>query len=125
MVSFGQVICARLFLTCQDVAFGRLQDGTSGGSYFRVLNLALGLKALAFGLGIGYIVLDYQYLGKGLTMTRVQRDKVERQIIIDQRQDLDPLTRRTPVKWVTYAGLGMLGMILICAWTLFFMGLAA
>lgn len=86
--------------------------------------MSLGLKALAFALGIGYIILDARVLGKGLTMTRAQRDRVERHVILEGRQEVDPLTKRRPNTYVTYAGLGMLAALLVCAWTLFFLGFA-
>ena len=108
-----------------DVAFGRLQDTTPGGGYFRVLNLAMGLRAMAFGIALVYILVDYRYLGKGLTMTRAKRDVIERQIIADGRTHIDPLTKRTPVRWLTVCGLSLLGGLLVTAWVLFFMGLAA
>jgi hypothetical protein len=113
-----------LILMIQEVTFGKIQDGTPGGGYFRVLNLALGLKAAAFFIALVYIIVDYQYLGKGLTMTRQQRDVVENDIRAQSRQDIDPVTKRQAVRGVTNSGLALLGALLVTAWVLFFMGLA-
>lgn len=111
-------------LTKQEVTFGKLQDSTPGGGYFRVLNLAIGLKVLAFFIALIYIFIDYRYLGKGLTMTRHQRDMAEQQIVAESRTQTDPLTKRFPVRNVTICGIIMLAALLITAWVLFFMGLA-
>lgn len=106
------------------MVFGKIQDNTPGGGYFRVLNLAMGLKALAFFIALAYIIVDYRYLGKGLTMTRKRRDAIEEQIIAEKREASDPLTKRIPVRAVTNSGITLLAALLIVAWVLFFMGLA-
>ncbi|THY69766.1 MFS general substrate transporter [Aureobasidium pullulans] len=102
--------------TIMDIAFGVLQDGTEGQGYNRVLLLAIGIKGWAFCLGVSYILVDYFKLGKGMTMTRKQRQK--REAIIEDAAN-DPLTRRTIVPKVTYAGLGLLTSIVMTAWVVF------
>lgn len=84
--------------------------------YFRVLNLAIGLKSLAFLIAVSYIVVDYRLLGKGMTMTRSQRQCREAEIT---HKDADPLTRRVVSPRVTYAGLALLGCMVVTAWVLF------
>jgi hypothetical protein len=104
--------------------FGKIQDNTPGGGYFRVLNLAMGLKALAFFIALGYIFVDCRYLGRGLTMTRKKRDVIEEQILAEKREASDPLTKRISVRAVTNSGIVLLAGLLVAAWVLFFMGLA-
>lgn len=89
-----------------------------------MLNLAMGLKILAFFIALVYIVIDYRYLGKGLTMTRHQRDIAEKQILAENRGQTDPLTKRLALRNVTISGIALLTALLITAWVLFFMGLA-
>lgn len=110
-------------LIVQDVSYGRIQDRTPGKGYDRVLKLTIGIKAWAFALGIGYILVDKIYLGSGLTMTRKKRDEVEKSIPAEDRP-VNPLFRRVPVLWVTYTCLVLLGAFVVTAWVLFFMGLA-
>ena len=62
---------------------------TEEGGYHKILKLAIGIKAVAFALGVGYIVVDCQNLGKGMTMTRKQREKRETEV---EDADRDPLT---------------------------------
>lgn len=111
-------------MTVQEVVFGKIQDNTPGGGYFRVLNLAMGLKALAFFIALGYIFVDYRYLGRGLTMTRKKRDVIEEQVLAEKREASDPLTKRISVRAVTNSGIVLLAGLLVAAWILFFMGLA-
>lgn len=108
----------------QDVSYGRIQDRTPGRGYDRVLKLTIGLKAWAFALGIGYILVDKFYLGSGLTMTRRKRDVVESMIPKEARPN-HPLLRRVPIRWVTYSCLALLAAFVVTAWVLFFMGLAS
>lgn len=93
-----------------------MNSGTEGQGYNRVLLLAIGIKAWAFCLGVSYILVDYFKLGKGMTMTRKQRQK--REAIIEDAAN-DPLTRRTVIPKVTYAGLALLTSIVITAWVVF------
>ena len=64
-----------------DVVFGALQDGTRDMGYDKVLKLSIGLKAWAFVLGLSYILIDHRFLGRGMTMTRSQRQAVEAEIV--------------------------------------------
>ncbi|KAL1303061.1 hypothetical protein AAFC00_006507 [Neodothiora populina] len=102
--------------TIMDISFGVLQDSTPDQGYYRVLLLAIGLKAWAFVLGVTYILVDYTVLGKGMTMTRKAREKREAEI---EDPTQDPLTRRVVSPKVTYAGLCLLAAMAITAWTLF------
>ncbi|KAJ8113238.1 hypothetical protein OPT61_g4586 [Boeremia exigua] len=102
--------------TIVDIVFGVLQDDTEGNGYTRVLSFAIGVKALAFLLGVTYIVVDYKALGKGMTLTLRDREEQEKQI--DDAQS-DPLTRRQHLTSVTYAGLSLLTSIIITAWVVF------
>jgi MFS family permease len=110
--------------TIIDIAFGVLQDGTEGGGYDRVLKLAMGIKAWAFVLGIIYLLVDWKYLGLGMTMTRKKRNAAEEKVIMEGRVDEDGLTKREVKNWVTIVGLTLLGMMLVTAWVLFFQYLA-
>lgn len=107
----------------QDVSFGRIQDRTPGRGYDRVLKLTIGIKAWAFALGIGYILVDKIYLGSGLTMTRKKRNVAESRIPAEDKP-FHPLLRRVPVPWVTCSCLVLLAAFVVTAWVLFFMGLA-
>jgi len=111
-------------LIVQDVSYGRIQDRTPGKGYDRVLKLTIGIKAWAFALGVGYILIDKMYLGSGLTMTRNQRDAVE-STIPKEEKEFHPLLRRVPVPWVTYSCLALLAGFVVTAWVLFFLGLAS
>lgn len=122
--SHGECSLRASILTVQEVVFGKIQDNTPGGGYFRVLNLAMGFKALAFFIALGYIFVDYRYLGRGLTMTRKKRDVIEEQILAEKREASDPLTKRISVRVVTNSGIVLLAGLLVAAWVLFFMGLA-
>lgn len=102
--------------TIVDIVFGVLQDDTEDNAYTRVLSFAIGVKSLAFLLGLTYIFVDYKALGKGMTMTRKAREKREAQI---EKPETDPLTKRESFKSVTYAGLGLLASIIITAWVVF------
>ena len=111
-------------LSEQDVSYGRIQDRTPGKGYDRVLKLTIGVKAWAFALGAGYIMVDKLYLGSGLTMTRKRRDSLE-DMIPKEDQSRHPLLRRVPVLWVTYSCLVLLAAFVVTAWVLFFRGLAS
>ena len=89
---------------------------TEGNAYTRVLSFTIGVKALAFLLGLTYIFIDYKALGKGMTMTLKQREASEKTI---NNPASDPLTRRQHFKAVTYAGLALLISIIITAWVIF------
>lgn len=71
---------------------------------------------MALVLGVGYIVVDYRKLGKGMTKTKTQREKREAEI---EDPVADPLTRRTVVRAVTYSGLGLLCAVVVTAWVVF------
>ncbi|KLO82675.1 uncharacterized protein LW93_9879 [Fusarium fujikuroi] len=100
-----------------DVIFGVLQDGTEDNGYYKVLLVAIGIKAWAFVLGVSYIIVDYKLLGKGMTMTRVQREAKEAVI---EDCDADPLTRRRSKPWFTALTFGLLVAIIASAWAVFF-----
>ncbi|KAF6821766.1 major facilitator superfamily transporter [Colletotrichum plurivorum] len=102
--------------TIMDVVFGVLQDGTEGNGYSKVLVVAIAVKAWAFVLGLTYILIDYKFLGKGMTMTRKQREAREAQVVDRQA---DPLTRRTSKKWFTAVTFGLLVAIVASAWAVF------
>lgn len=89
---------------------------TKDNAYTRVLLFAMGVKALAFILGLTYICVDYKALGKGMTMTLKQREARERSIADPEN---DPLTNRKVIRTVTYSGLALLGSIIITAWVVF------
>ncbi|KAK1700200.1 major facilitator superfamily domain-containing protein [Colletotrichum godetiae] len=102
--------------TIMDVVFGALQDDTEGNGYSKVLTVAIAIKAWAFVLGLSYIVVDYQFLGRGMTLTRKQRQAREA-LIVDRQAD--PLTRRTSKKWFTTLTFGLLIAIIVSAWAVF------
>ncbi|PNP79320.1 hypothetical protein FNYG_07396 [Fusarium nygamai] len=102
--------------TIMDVVFGVLQDGTEDNGYYKVLLVAIGIKAWAFVLGVSYIIVDYKLLGKGMTMTRVQREAIE--ATIDDR-DANPLTRRRSKPWFTALAFGLLVAMVATAWAVF------
>jgi uncharacterized membrane protein len=89
-----------------------------------VLKTTIGIKSLAFALGLVYILVDYRYLGAGLTMTRKKRDAIEKTILTEDR-DTHPITRRVPVKGVTVACMCLLAGFVVTAWVLFFLGFAS
>lgn len=89
---------------------------TEEGGYHKVPEFAIGTKALAFALGVGYILVDYRKLGKGMTMTKKQREKREPGI---EDPATDPLTRRTVLSAVTYGELGLLAAMVVTAWAVF------
>lgn len=99
-----------------DVVFGVLQDGTEDQGYERVLIFAIAVKAWAFVLALGYIYIDYRHLSRGMTMTRKQRLARESQITDPAH---DPLTRREVKQWVNVVTFGLLGAMVVTAWTLF------
>jgi hypothetical protein len=92
--------------------------------YSNVLFLKIGLKSWAFCLGLLYILVDLRYLGGGLTMTRAKRDKIESTISAEEKE-FHPITRRSPVQWVTIMSMCTMAAMCITGWTLFFMGLAS
>lgn len=81
-----------------------------------MLLVAIGIKALAFVLGLTYITVDYRMLGKGMTLTKKRREREEAAIVDPTTY---PLTKRTSVKEVTIAGLSLLGTMVITAWVVF------
>ncbi|RSL94754.1 hypothetical protein CEP52_012444 [Fusarium oligoseptatum] len=102
--------------TIMDVVFGVFQDGTENNGYYKVLLVATGIKAWAFVLGVSYIIVDYKLLGKGMTMTRLQREAKEAMI---EDRDADPLTRRNSSPWFTALTFGLLVGIIASAWAVF------
>lgn len=58
-----------------EVSYGAIQDGTENMQYHRVLKVGIAIKAVGFAIGVCYIIVDYKLLGKGMTMTRKQREK--------------------------------------------------
>lgn len=85
--------------------------------YTKVLLFAIGIKSWGFVLGVLYIILDFKKLGKGMTMTRHQRE-TRLKAITDPVND--PLTRRVPNKYITIAALSMLVALIVVAWVMFF-----
>lgn len=110
--------------TIIDIAFGVLQDATEGKGYDRVLKLAIGLKTWAFVLGVTYILVDWKFLGSGMTLTRSKRQAEEEKIEASGTKDEENLTKREVKPWVTRLGLVLLGAMLVTAWVLFFKYLA-
>jgi hypothetical protein len=103
-----------------DVVFGVLQDDTADMGYDKVLKLSIGLKAWAFALGLFYILVDFRFLGKGMTMTRAQRQAVERDIVATGTpSEQHPLTRREAKPWMNIATGCLLAGIVASSWTLF------
>lgn len=99
-----------------DVVFGVLQDGTEDNGYSQVLNVAIAIKAWAFVLGLSYILIDYKWLGKGMTMTRKQRQAREAAVVDPAT---DPLTKREVKPWFTALTFALLVAIVASAWTVF------
>lgn len=99
-----------------DVVFGVLQDGTEGNGYSKVLVVVIAIKAWAFVLDLAYVFVDYKFLGKGMTMTRSQREARDAQVVDRQA---DPLTRRTSEKRFTAVTFGLLVAIVASAWAVF------
>lgn len=108
----------------KDVSYGRIQDRTPGEGYDQVLKTTIGIKSLAFALGLMYILVDYRYLGAGLTMTRKKRDAVEKTILVEDRET-HHIIQRTPIKWVTLGCMCLLAGFVVTAWVLFFLGFAS
>ncbi|KAF4124452.1 Major Facilitator Superfamily [Geosmithia morbida] len=102
--------------TIMDVVFGVLQDGSKNNGYYKVLLVAIGIKAWAFVLGLSYIFIDYKCLGKGMTMTLHQREAKEATI---EDRDSDPLTRRRSKPWFTALTFTLLVSIIASAWAVF------
>jgi hypothetical protein len=100
-----------------EVVYGTVQDGTENQGYGRVLIVSSSIKAVGFFIGLAYIVVDYKKLGRGITMTRKQREIREADI---EDRDSDPLTRRNVYKpWTIYT-LSALVCMIATGWTLFF-----
>jgi hypothetical protein len=95
-----------------------------------------------------YILVDKTQLGSGLTLTRKQRDAVEKAIPKEKRiaagtrtgtgggtglgvgagaggyQHQHPILRRTVNRKLTYFGMALLCGMVVTAWVIFFLGLA-
>lgn len=99
-----------------DVVYGVIQDRTPGKGYSRVLLVNIGLKSLAFIWGLMYIFVDFKFLGKGLTMTRKQREAAEAQVL---DPTTDRLTKRSVKPWMTVVTLVLLSCMIVSCWTLF------
>lgn len=100
-----------------EVVYGVVQDGTENMGYSRVLTVSSGIKAVGFFIGLAYVVVDYKKLGRGITMTRAEREACEAEI---EDRDADPLTRRNVYKpWTIYT-ISILSCMIITGWTLFF-----
>lgn len=99
-----------------EVVYGVVQDGTEAMGYGRALIVSSCIKAVGFFIGVTYIIVDFKKLGKGITMTRSQREARESEI---EDRDADPLTRRRPVKaWTIYVMCALVAMV-TTGWTLF------
>ncbi|KAK7214585.1 hypothetical protein V2G26_002588 [Clonostachys chloroleuca] len=102
--------------TIMEVVYGVVQDGTEAMGYGRALIVSSCIKAVGFFIGVTYIIVDFKKLGKGITMTRSQREARESEI---EDRDADPLTRRRPVKaWTIYVMCALVAMV-TTGWTLF------
>lgn len=99
-----------------DVVIGRLQDSTGNNSYSKVIYLVIGLKALAFFLGLGYIFADYAHFGKTATLS--EKARVEREVLVED-VSANPLTARPVEKWVTWVGTALLASMVVTGWVLF------
>jgi hypothetical protein len=110
--------------TIMDIAFGVLQDDTVGKGYDRVLKLDMGLKAWAFVLGVSYLLIDWKFLGSGMTLMRRKRQEAEEKVKQEGTENDDNLTRREIKKWVTRLGPALLAAMLVIAWVVFFKYLA-
>lgn len=94
-----------------------------------MLGVSMGLKAWALVVGLGYIFVDYKRLGRSLTMGRKEREakeevlmesEVEEKIWLSGEESSElPHLRRRVDRRVTIAGLGLLGVMIVVAWTLF------
>jgi hypothetical protein len=88
--------------------------------YDKVLKLSIGLKAWAFALGLFYLLIDYRFLGKGMTMTRAQRQAVEAEIVATGTPpERHPLTKREPKLWMNVATGCLLAGMIASSWALF------
>ncbi|KAI5478051.1 MFS general substrate transporter [Pseudohyphozyma bogoriensis] len=99
--------------------YGIVQDRTANMAYTNVLIIGIAFKALDFFVALSYIVVDYLYFGKGMTMGEKKRIELEKVIIKEGREDEDPLTRRKPAKFTTYGGLALLSAMVVSAWVVF------
>lgn len=99
-----------------EVTYGALQDGTENMEYHRVLKVGIAIKAVGFAIGVAYIIVDHRFLGKGMTMTRNQREKRLSEITDKEN---DPLTRRNVYRPMTIYVLCVFVCIVATAWTLF------
>ncbi|RSL62711.1 hypothetical protein CEP53_004678 [Fusarium sp. AF-6] len=102
--------------TIMEVVYGVVQDGTEKMGYGRVLIVSSCIKAVGFFIGLSYIFVDYKKLGRGITMTRKERERREGDIT---DRDSDPLTKRRVFKpWTIYTLSALVAMI-ATSWTLF------
>ncbi|OAL44852.1 MFS general substrate transporter [Pyrenochaeta sp. DS3sAY3a] len=102
--------------TIMEVSYGALQDGTENMQYHRVLKVGIAIKAVGFAIGVCYIIVDYKLLGKGMTMTRKQREKRLAEITDSEN---DPLLRRNVYKPMTIYIMVIFVCVVATAWTLF------
>lgn len=105
-----------------EVVYGKVQDDTKDMGYSRVLTVSSGIKAVGFFIGLAYIFVDYKKLGRGITMTRAQREAREAEI---EDRDSDPLTRRNVYKPMTIYTLSALVCMVVTGWTLFIVYLSS
>lgn len=112
-----------VYLTCaqMEVVYGVVQDGTENMGYGRVLIVSSCIKAVGFFIGIGYIIVDFKKLGRGITMTRAQREAAEADIA---DRESHPLTKRGVNKGMTIYVLTALVAMVATGWTLFLKYLA-
>jgi hypothetical protein len=80
------------------------------------LKLAVGIKAVALALGVTYIIIYYCKVGKGITMTKKQRERREQDI---QNPETDSLTKRIVKTLMTYSALGLFCAMVMTAWVVF------
>ncbi|KAK7413858.1 hypothetical protein QQX98_007275 [Neonectria punicea] len=102
--------------TIMEVVYGVVQDGTEAMGYSRVLIISSSIKAVGFFIGLFYVFVDQKKLGRGITMTRKERERREGDIV---DRDIDPLTKRRVAKPWTIWTLSALVAMIATSWTLF------
>lgn len=106
-----------------EVVYGVVQDGTENMGYGRVLIVSNIIKSVGFFIGVAYIIVDFKKLGRGITMTRAQREAAEAEVAPEDRES-HPLTKRNVNKGMTLYVMAALGAMIATGWTLFLKYLA-
>lgn len=102
--------------TVMDIATGAIQDLTPTGrnTYNNVFYLLIALKGVDVIYGLFYDRLDKWQFGSVLRMNEARRVAKEKEDSSDLQR---PLKR--PQKIFTYIGIGLLGSMIVVAWTLY------